>query len=344
MRTKKTITTLLLLVTLLLLILIIHTIGFSDIYSTIVQAKWSYLLAVVVLQASAIGIRNFKWQIFVNSIKKVPFFSLLVITLAGSFMDTATPGPQVGGGPLKAYFLSKRIHVDKTTCLSTVLVERIASVGVLSFLGLSSLFFVLVFIQNVPLTVKLMLELVLALLIGVPIMGYFVREKYRGKDFKGQAIIARIYYFRPFSFLRRQFKSLQAFDDYVRLKLGEFARTFSELSRDKNKVGVNVLLAFVFWILSFANTYALFLALGHHVSFFAIIIVISLATFLSYFMFMPGGAGVMELLLISLYISFGISSTVAAAVALLDRCIFYAFSLCLGYLSLIYLNFRYGKY
>ena len=59
---------------------------------------------------------------------------------------------------------------------------------------------------------------------------------------------------------------------------------------------------------------------------------------------MPGGAGVTELLMISMYISFGISSTIAASVALLDRFIFYIFSLGFGYVSLTYLNFRYGKY
>ena len=344
MVSRRLVTFLLLIGTLLLLLLIVHAIGFSNIYSTIVSANLTYLLLAVVLQASTIAVRNLKWQIFVNSIKKVPFLPLLVMTLAGIFMDTATPGPQVGGGPLKAYYLSKRIKVDKTTCLSTVLVERIASVGVLSFLGLCSLFFVLIFIKDVPLLIKLLLELVLVLVVGVPIVGYFVKEKYSGRDVRGQAIIARIYYFGPFSFLRKRFQSLQAFDDYIRLKLKEFARTFAELSHDKTKVSVNIFMSFVFWILCFSNTYVLFLALGHHVFFFAILIVISLATFLSYFMVMPGGAGVMELLLITLYISFGISSTVAAAVALLDRCIFYAFSLGFGYVSLIYLNFRYGKY
>lgn len=343
MKKMKKLKFLLLPVTLLLLILIIHNIGFSNLYSAIVRADLCYLILAVVLQTSSILVRNLKWQIFVNGIKKAPFFSLLTMLLAGSFMDTATPGPQVGGGPLKAYFLSKKIKVDKTTCLSTILVERITGVGALSFLGICSMFFVLIFIQNVSLIVKMLLEFVLVLIIGVPIMGYILKEKYEGKSFKGKAIISKIYYFGPFSFLRKRFKTLQAFDDYVRLKLREFAQTFSNLSRDKKKVSVNIILAFVCWILTFANTYVLFLALGHHVSFFAIMIVISLSIFLSYFMFMPGGAGVTELLMISLYISFGISSAIATAVALLDRFIFYIFSLGFGYVSLIYLNFRYGK-
>ncbi|NVM23971.1 MAG: flippase-like domain-containing protein, partial [Desulfobacterales bacterium] len=75
-------------------VLIIHNIGFSNLYSTIVRANLSYFILAVVLQASSILVRNLKWQIFVNGIKKAPFFSLLAMLLAGSFMDTATPGPQ----------------------------------------------------------------------------------------------------------------------------------------------------------------------------------------------------------------------------------------------------------
>ncbi len=137
---------------------------------------------------------------------------------------------------------------------------------------------------------------------------------------------------------------MQAFDDYSRQKLMKFRQTFLELSYDKKEVSVNIILAFVCWALIFANTYVLFLGFDHHTSFFAITIVVSLSIFLSYFMFMPGGAGITELLMIALYISFGISSTIAASVALLDRFIFYIFALGFGYISLLYLNHRYGKY
>ncbi|PXF51547.1 MAG: hypothetical protein C4B55_04010 [Candidatus Methanophagaceae archaeon] len=354
MKTKKNLKFLLLPATLLLLILILimQNIGFSSLYSTIARANPRYLFLAVALHASSILVRNLKWQIFVNGIKRAPFFSLLAILLAGSFMDTATPGPQVGGGPLKAYFLSKKIKEDKATCLSTILVERVTGVGVLSFLGVCSIFFVLVFVQNVPLLVKVLLEFVLVLLVGLPLLGFVVKEKYEknerkkneGEGFKGKVIISKIYYFGPFSFLRQRFKTLQGFDGYVRQKLGEFAQTFSRLSHDKKKVSENIILAFLGWLLTFASSFVLFLALGHRPSFFAVVVVISLSIFLSYFLFMPGGAGVTELLMISLYISFGISATIAASVALLDRFIFYLFSLGFGYVSLLYLNFRYGRF
>ena len=86
MKNKKNLKFLLLPVTLLLLILIIHNIGFSNLYSTIVRANFGYLILAVVLQASSILVRNLKWQIFVNGIKKAPFFSLLDLLLINSYL------------------------------------------------------------------------------------------------------------------------------------------------------------------------------------------------------------------------------------------------------------------
>ncbi len=329
---------------LVLLIAVIYNIGFSNLYTALLSANPRYLIIAVLFQSSAILVRNLKWQIFVNGIKKTPFFSLLPMSLAGGFVDFITPGPQVGGGPLKAYFLSKRIKTDKATCLTTVLVERITGLGVLLFFGICSMFFVLIFIRNVPLMLKILLEFVLFLILGVPILGYILKVKYAGKSFKGKAIISRIYYFGPLSSLRNKFTTLQAFDEYITQKLSEFAQTFSGLARDSKKVSVNIILAFVCWILTFAGTYVLFSAFGLRVSFFAVMIVISLSIFLSYFLFLPGGAGVTELMMITLYHSFGIPSAIAASVALLDRFIFYMFAIGFGYISLHYLNYKYGKY
>jgi len=74
MKTKKNLEFLILPVTLLLLILIMYNIGFSNIYSAIVRANLSYLILAVALQASSILVRNLKWQIFVNGIKKRPSY------------------------------------------------------------------------------------------------------------------------------------------------------------------------------------------------------------------------------------------------------------------------------
>jgi hypothetical protein len=102
---------------------------------------------------------------------------------------------------------------------------------------MGSLLFVLIFIQNVSLIVKILLEFVLVLIIGVPIAGYILKEKCEGESFKGEAVNSGIYYFGPFCFLRKRFKTLQTFEDYIRLKLRDFVKPFSKQSHDKKKVG-----------------------------------------------------------------------------------------------------------
>jgi len=340
---KKHLKSLVFPISLLFLILIIYNIGFSTLYNSILSADPFYFYLAVALHLASIVVRSIKWKIYVNGVTKTSFLSLLIMVFAGGFIDNATPGPQIGGGPIKAYFLSKRIKKDKSVCLSTIVIERLTGVGMIFIFGIFSTFFVLIFIQKIPLMLKLLLEFLLFIVLGLPIIGYVSREKYVGKGLKGHQILSKIYRFGPFSFLRKKFKSLQSFESYVNSKIKEFRDTFVKLSHDKGRVRMDVILAFVMWMIVFLKTYVLFLALNSPVSFFAVMVVVSLSIFISYFLFMPGGMGVTELLMILLYSSFGISSATAASVALLDRFIFYVFSFGVGYISLIYLNYRYGK-
>ena len=85
----------------------------------------------------------------------------------------------------------------------------------------------------------------------------------------------------------------------------------------------------------------MFKAFSYDVSFLAVIIVVTLSLLIGSIIFVPGGIGLIETVMISLYFSFGIGSSIAATVAVVDRFIFYFFSLFVGGLCLAYLNIRY---
>ncbi|MCK5234872.1 MAG: flippase-like domain-containing protein, partial [Candidatus Aenigmarchaeota archaeon] len=60
----------------------------------------------------------------------------------------------------------------------------------------------------------------------------------------------------------------------------------------------------------------------------------------SYIVFTPGGAGITEIVLISLYVAVGVDSHVAATVALIDRGAYYVTSFGLGYLATVYMKVK----
>ena len=95
------------------------------------------------------------------------------------------------------------------------------------------------------------------------------------------------------------------------------------------------------WFFNYLGTFFLFKAFGYNISFIALIVVITLSILLGSLFPLPGGIGIIETIMISLYLSFGINSGIAATVAVIDRFIFYFFSLLIGGISLAYLNIKY---
>ena len=78
------------------------------------------------------------------------------------------------------------------------------------------------------------------------------------------------------------------------------------------------------------------------VEFLTILAVLSIAYFLGYFIPLPGGLGIIEGTMISLYQINDIDPEIAGTVTLIDRSFYLLFSLGGGYLCLNYLGYKYN--
>ena len=96
--------------------------------------------------------------------------------------------------------------------------------------------------------------------------------------------------------------------------------------------------SFAYWILSYLSSYFLFLSLEVKVSFFLVIIVVSLGSLLREFSPSPGGAGFVEGLMIFLYAVLGVNLQAAIIVSVLSRLILYFHSLVLGGISILHIE------
>jgi conserved hypothetical protein len=95
----------------------------------------------------------------------------------------------------------------------------------------------------------------------------------------------------------------------------EYTKTFSSL---KNMLVVFVLTA-ASWLLECVRLYVVFVAFNVEISFVAIIIIFLLANIIGIVSALPGGIGSIELSLTGLFVLFGVSSTVGASIAMVDR-------------------------
>jgi len=74
-----------------------------------------------------------------------------------------------------------------------------------------------------------------------------------------------------------------------------------------------------------------------------VIVIVTIATFCGELSATPGGAGLIEAVMIGMCAAFGVDAQTAAAVTLISRGIFYAYGLGVGGVSLAVLATIYGR-
>ena len=111
--------------------------------------------------------------------------------------------------------------------------------------------------------------------------------------------------------------------------------------KDRRSFLAGIFLSVIMWFFIFISDYLIFLSLDYKISFFAIIIVVTLSYAISDFSMIPGGVAVTEALMISLYVSFGIPASIALVISILSRGFYYFINLLIGGVSLIYLQVIY---
>ena len=108
--------------------------------------------------------------------------------------------------------------------------------------------------------------------------------------------------------------------------------------RNRRLLFIGFSLSFVYWLLNFLVAYFIFLSFSVEISFLYVIVAMNIANFVGTFSPVPGGIGLIETASVVTYSLLGVPLSIAIAVSVLTRIIFYFFSLFLGGLSLIHLE------
>lgn len=340
---------------LILLLGVLSYIGIDKLAESVKDTKPIYLVAAFILNLLMFLVWNLKFKFLVDKIDKgkaaANFTSLFPIIMVGSFINATTPGAKTGGGPVKAYYLSKLLNIDKTTCMPIVIIDQLTNSGLFLILSIISVLLVFLFL-DISGTISLVIEIFLLLISLIIVSGILTRKrvKRRLKSFgmnkfigKLDKLLYKIYYFKLFKFIRKRFYTYQLFESYVIERVEKFIVGFEEVARDRRLIKMDLFLALSIWILIYLKTYILFLGFGYDVNFMVVVIVVTISLFISSVMIVPGGIGLVEMAMITLYAASGVDPGIAAAVSVLDRFIFYFFALGIGYLSLNWLNFRFRR-
>ena len=320
------------LLVLVILIKILRKINFGEIYLLIIQANHLYFFLAFLAGMVSFFVVNLRSIYFMKGIIRPGFFFNLRVILAGFFVNNVTPGPQIGGDLIRAYFLGKKYKKSKIKLLGAILADRLFHLTVSLFFIVASVIYIL---MNIPISseLKIIFQTILFFIFFIFFIILMINFKKTSFDIS--------WLFKKFKWMipgnnRKNVK--KEFERIVLKHFKKFIKSFRIVIRNKKILLVGVFLSLIYWFLIYAVSYFLFLSFGFHIRFFLVIVVVSLGELIRDFSPSPGGIGLVEGFTILAYSLIGINPPIAVAVSLLSRMIFYFFSLLLGGISLVQLE------
>ena len=314
-------------ITIFIIAYILRKIDFLEVYQILRSIKIQFFLLAFASYSLGIIIFNLRTMISLREIiHEHDFWFFLKITMAGHFVNVITPGAQVGGEPIRAYFFGEKYNKPKTKVLGAVIADRIFHAIVSLFFIIASLLFILTYIpvsREFKIIFQTALFFILVFLVLIFLLNMKKSNFNLGKFLKKIGIL-------------RSLKSKKI--RHIGQHFGNFTKSFKKTFLNKKTLFFGILFSFVYWILSYLSSYFLFLSLGIKVSFFLVIIVMSLGSLIGDFSPTPGGIGIVEGFMIFLYSIVGVSLPSAIIVSLFTRLIGYFYYLVIGGASLFHLE------
>jgi len=324
---KKRYQAIFILLALFLLYLVLNKIGFEKIIENLKLLRWYYLLIALAMTFAMFAVWNYKWKILVDKVSKIKFWELFPIMMAGLFVDSSTPTFNLGGEPLKAYYLGKKFKKGKAEYLAGIIIDKgMNTLTSLTFIVISLLIAALFF--KVSLTAKVVIESIIVVMLAA-VAAIFLYKKTKSTIL---GLMQRM--------LKKKFKTKKRLEKYIENNKELIISHMKGFYKNKKTLTVSILACLLMQALIFGKSYVFFTALRQSVNPLYIIIAVSIAMVVGQLVVIPGGIGVVESSMISLYALLGISPEIAAIVTILDRITYYTFSLGIGYLSLIYANYK----
>ena len=326
---------------LIILFYVLKSIGFKNIYENIMRANKIYLIIAFIAGAIYFLVWNYKFYKMLKTEfkKKVKYWKTLPISFAGSFFNNTTPGAGVGGEPIKAYYCSLIYKKSKSKIFAILLIDKAINNIVFMVFLIPSILFAVLFVK-MPTTVKIILGVVVGATVLLFIGAYLLVTNIKRKHLK--RFLKMLYHNRITSFFERRFKRYRKFESYVFGRMKAFHNTYQNTVKNSAGLRLNFFLGTLMWTSRYVYPLFLFYAFGFEVNILMMIIALNIAQVIGMLSFLPGGMGIQEPVMISLFLAFGIDPTIAAIVTVMDRAIFYFYALVVGYISFVYLNHKYG--
>ncbi len=319
-------------------VLLFKFVGTTDLLKIFFSANKRLIIAAIFLQLPMLFFWNLKWKLVFNFMKqKISFWKLFIVLLIGNFGDTISPGSRIGGEPLRIYYLAK-LGYKSDISLTTILLERLYNL--VSFLFLALISFAYAFLKlKLPLWLSIVMSCAFIFVLSITyLLLYAFYHERKGIHFimRVAAKILPIVYKMKHTHMHHKYKTYNDLYAHFYRVVKHFFSEVLVVSKNKKLWMEGIFISFLYWFIFYLQAWLLFKAVGVQIPFYFIIVMMTLSDLVGLALFVPSGAGVVEILMIAFATAIGIQLNVAVAATLLIRGNYYIFGLVAGYASMLY--------
>jgi len=321
---------------LLTLIIILSVIDYQELAIILRSIDSNLVILAILLELGGFLIWSLKWKFLVDRLKPVKFSILFLGLMGGNVLNTNVLRARTFGGFGRAMFLKNVTNDHRhANWYATVVMDQTTNSFVFSFPMIFSLLFVFLFL-DIPGWLSILLELIALILFLLAFFAYLSKQKINRSDIVSffYLILKRTYDFSLFKFIRNRFESYQLFEELVTTGIAEFIKTYKSILKDRKILSIDIGLSVLMFAFIYSKTYMIFQSVGSDITIAGLVVSLSLILWLSSILPIPGGLGIKELIMISIYSMVGIPITIAVIVSLIDRVIYLFFVIFIAYAAI----------
>jgi len=296
---------------------LIHWAGAEGVAEIIASSHWGYLLLAVLVYLLTLLAAALRWQLLLKGLGiTAPVRTVWSAIFVGMFFNNISPGAKGLGEFVRVYYIAKRTDSPYGPVTASVMMDRITDLVPIAFMMILATLHVYHLGEGVLTAVIIFLD---AVMIGFSalVIGLLMSEE--------KAHSAIWWIFRQYQRLSkvRAEKRRESFEKIDTVTIPAFQRDFKELMRSRLYTLMAIGWAFVYWILTVARYYLIFLAINYPIGPLDITVVLVVSMVVGMFAIIPGGAGIIEAVNTAVFIALGINPEYAVTGTMLERLISY---------------------
>ncbi len=310
--------------------------GFDSVKEILLTANYGYLGLALLVALVGNGFHAAGWWLYLRDKGyRISFFKAYQTYLASIFFVNLLPTMAISGEVCKIYFVDKSTpgsRFDKT--LATCVISRVLEIMPIA-VGAAVGVLLLAIYYGMPLWATAFCLFIALTMMTLACGGLVVAMN--------NVLLRRISE-SAFKLTGRVLKrDMSERAGHVDIILTQFDRSLKDLTGNRLLVASSLVLIFIAWVFDVSVAYLAFLVIGHPVAPALVITVFSVMVILQMLpIFLPGGLGVVEVVMTALYMAVGISTGVATGATIMVRFVTLWFLTTVGGLMTLYLAKAHG--